>query len=379
MKKNLCLFVSLLLLLTGCGNNSETEVSMTMETAPSSILETTEAVDEAIPMQTQPSVVDYAYLYDDLLGNYRRYLESGQQDTWEPPYIIFDLYAQQGGEAINSVGYALQDISGDGVPELMIAGYQGEDGITDSLVYALYTLEEDKPVLVLDSAYRNAWYFAGDYFVNIGSDGAAYSIFGTFALSPDGQELICKDYFFTHEINGDFNNIGCFHNTTGAFGEEAGELLDLSMDDFWREEEKLRSQVFLPELTPFADFSGVGDPSYTESTWLFCDWAENVTPSYSRWDTVILTEDEYAVQIALEGGKLYDLQLLTLFVTDGGFEEEVAYTYGELKEGILLVLQLTFYGDLPSWGISYVDDRGMTHHKALSLSGDDGSLVLSDY
>lgn len=43
-----------------------------------------------------------------------------------------------------------------------------------------------------------------------------------------------------------------------------------------------------------------------------------------------------------------------------------------------LVVRMTFPGDLPAYGVSYVDAQEDVHHLLLDISGKDGSLMLRE-
>ena len=44
-----------------------------------------------------------------------------------------------------------------------------------------------------------------------------------------------------------------------------------------------------------------------------------------------------------------------------------------------LIVQLVFYGDMTTYGISYTDAQGNRHCHSISVSGKDGSLIFSEY
>ena len=44
-----------------------------------------------------------------------------------------------------------------------------------------------------------------------------------------------------------------------------------------------------------------------------------------------------------------------------------------------LLVAMTFFGDLPSHGISYVDQEGKTKNFLIELSGQEGSLQLTEF
>lgn len=288
-----------------------------------------------------------------------------------------------GEDMIKQVGYAVEDLNGDAVPELLI-GYNGEKQnlLQDGMIYALYALDGDKPELVFQSENRNTYYRTKDGILNIGSAGAIYSIFGIATLSADNT-LIWKDFVYTHEIDGDFERIGVYRNTTGEMNDEADELTDMTLDDFFQMSEKSEKNVFQPELIPISEYMGDVDNSGIGSSWIEIGWAENMPEFPAVRDTVVLSEDEPATDILIKGGNIRDLKLLSLFLSDENgavnYNPNVVYEYGELAEDTPLIITVSFYGDLPSWGISYTDDNGDLHHFALLISGDDGSLVLQEF
>ena len=57
-----------------------------------------------------------------------------------------------------------------------------------------------------------------------------------------------------------------------------------------------------------------------------------------------------------------DLELVPVFTTDS-FEEP-------------LVVTMTFWGDIPSYGITYTDTDGTEHSGIIRINGMDGSLIL---
>lgn len=94
---------------------------------------------------------------------------------------------------------------------------------------------------------------------------------------------------------------------------------------------------------------------------------------------------EYAVQlVCAASGPVTDFRVLSLVMTDFRddgpvFAETELYRQETLTPDCPLAVTLTFAGDLPNNGISYVDDTGETLRFALSMSGEDGSLLLEAY
>lgn len=60
------------------------------------------------------------------------------------------------------------------------------------------------------------------------------------------------------------------------------------------------------------------------------------------------------------------------------FTEEL-YALDELTPDRPLLLNMTFYGLLPYYGVSYVDDSGETISYSINMSGKDGSVILTEF
>lgn len=149
-------------------------------------------------------------------------------------------------------GYLVQDINGNGTPELMV----GEDSDTDegNLIYTLYTCADDRPVHVFESFARSSYTWLGDgKFFYFGSSGAANSGFGVFFLPPEGTELECENFWFSDIKPGTEDEIAYYNNQSGSWKADESEELDISQDEFWDIEEELRGSTQKIELTQFAD------------------------------------------------------------------------------------------------------------------------------
>ena len=64
---------------------------------------------------------------------------------------------------------------------------------------------------------------------------------------------------------------------------------------------------------------------------------------------------------------------------DSFFDYEVLHTEAELTSDQSLLVTMTFLGDMPNNGISYVDANGNLHRYTVELSGMNGSLLLSEF
>ena len=130
-----------------------------------------------------------------------------------------------GDNAATEMGYWIEDLSGDGIPEMAV-------GMLSGPVNAVYTLEAGKPVLVFEGWYRNTYIYMGDgRFYNSASAGASSSGSGVFYLSEDGKKLLCDSFLFT-ALDED-GKLEVYANETGSWDPEKSERTDMTIEDFW--------------------------------------------------------------------------------------------------------------------------------------------------
>ncbi|MCI5486232.1 MAG: hypothetical protein MR426_14470 [Clostridiales bacterium] len=279
-------------------------------------------------------------------------------------------------DALRKVGYTLQDLNSDSIPELIIAQVDSQEGTLShgKQILAVYSCIQSSPHLLLEGWARNRFYLLSDgSFLNQGSGGAAYSCLGLFRLDTAGTELSCLDFFFTWEED---DQIVTYHNTDGTWEvpHEGNEQVEL---DFWRMNEILESDIQTIELTTFALYEMEEHPSL-----LLVQW----NPYEELEDCVILSSEEYSAQIILYAcqGTVSDLQLLSLEFEDVDqegnvrFRQSVLKTIPSLEPGDPLAIQLVFGCAIPNFGVRYTDDTGMTRTFSIMQSGMDGSLLMTE-
>ena len=136
-----------------------------------------------------------------------------------------------------------------------------------------------------------------------------------------------------------------------------------------------------PEVTPEAVPTAAPAPAPARVTVSYAE--EGTLPE--KCSVFVADGGEYAVQlVCAASGPVTDFRVLSLVMTDFRddgpvFAETELYRQETLTPGCPLAVTLTFAGDLPNNGISYVDDTGETLRFALSMSGEDGSLLLEAY
>ena len=332
-------------------------------------------VDCDIPFD---SVSDFSgTAYDNLIERYRFLVTQ--------PYMVEDIaeYGEfgviesaraMGDDAVYEMGYLIEDLSGDGIAELVV-------GETDGPINALFTLVDGEPQLVFEGWSRSSYvYMGGGYFYYYGSNSAAESGQGIFYLTEDATTLECDSFLFTGlNSEGDFV---VYCNESGSWDPEESTKSDKTIEDFWA----LDSPGEALPLTPFSD-SGNLNAGESKSPVEVRYLTESLLGEYDL-DRVTLYDGPDACCILLTSDSwVSSLNLWSLFVEDVGDDGTItcsATLAGEdchwdtVTPDTPIAVQLIFPGDLPAYGISYEDQQGVLHCYAIEISGEDGSLLLRE-
>jgi len=227
------------LLLSGCANN---------------FTENGENTDPAEKEQTE----SYFELYRSVLDEFYAVTIGKEDSTLDGTLGVSEaIIGLDSDDALNSVGYIVTDISGDGVPELVIGSVSDpSETVIGTMIYAVYTVADGKAEFVLEGRIRSGYrpMKDGGLFYQ-GSSGAMYSIFGTYDIAENGSDLICRDYYFTFEKNAEKTEIGFFHNKTGEWNTLVSDELLISSDEFWDIQAELIKNVCRWELEAFSVYT----------------------------------------------------------------------------------------------------------------------------
>ena len=369
MKRRLLAFgmVLAMVLTAGCGGGKNEDVNTDM-----------------------PSV-DYEASYSQILDAYYDLIYYGNaSEEIESHTGVMEILTMDGFDAAaEQIGYAIEDISGDGVPELLMSFIyeETEEGVFGRDIFAVYRHTDGTPQQIIDGGGRNGYFLLenGDIF-NSGSAGAIYSIFGTYELSEDGAELICKDYYFTYERDEDYADIGCYHNTTGEWDKAVSEEMDVTLDEFWQMEIDMLEQVNLVELMPFIEYMPVNVPVYEAKAWVNVDYADGIVTEATNYDWFTADDSPDSTKVLfMAEGNVRDFKFLSLFcedvLEDGTpvFTVEEMYHLDRLTPEKHLLVEMTFWGTMPSYGYSFVDENGETQRFTLEMSGMDGSIYIGKF
>ncbi len=219
--------------------------------------------------QEEPAAeeVDYEALYAPVFDEVLEVLDYGFNMDKEYTYVSGGLsdmvmYSQD-GNLFDKIGYQMTDLSGDGVPELLIGSNEEYERNTRSYIYSLCSIIDDKPALVAAGSARSSYNYMGDgHFYYQGSGGVAITIIGENHLSRDGSELVWDDFYFTDEKeNGE---IGIYYNNTGVFGADDAEELDISENEFSEKMSEFQDRCVTIPWTPIGDYR-TGDEKSSEA------------------------------------------------------------------------------------------------------------------
>ena len=388
MKRYIAFFLSILVLatMTACGGQPAANSSPSgEESSPASTTDQQipeqgdkKPVGTKDPEQTSEPATDPALAYSELVERFRTLVSDpfGQDSEKLGEMSVLETARAAGDNAVYEMGYLIEDLSGDGIPELAVGECSG-------MTNTLYTLVDGKPELVFEGWYRSSYVYMGDgYFYYYGSNSASESGQGVFYLTKNGTGLECESFLFTG-LNSD-GDLEVYRNETGSWNPAESEKSDMTAEDFWA----LDPPGDPLPLTPFSGTDGASakEPRVpvsvrylTEAGDMDCGWVT----LYDGPDSccILFTTDS----------RVTDFTLLDLFAED--FTETGAVIFSatpvELdgERGSLpsvmtpdtpVAVQLIFPGDLPAYGISYVDAGGNLRRFAIEVSGYDGSVLLEE-
>ena len=388
MKRFAAILLSILLLavLTACGGQPAASSSLDgEESTPAHTpgLQIPEKggkkpVGTKDPEQTSEQATDPDLVYSELVERFRTLVSDPfGQDSDKPGEMgVLEAARAAGDNAVYEMGYLIEDLSGDGIPELAVGGLNG-------MTNALYTLVDGKPELVFEGWYRSSYVYMGDgHFYYYGANSAAENGQGVFYLTKDGTELECESFLFTG-LNRD-GDLDVYYNETGSWDPAESEKSDMTAEDFWALDPA-------GEPLPLTPFSGTEVGSANESRVpVSVQYLTEAGDVDCNWVTLYDGPDSCCILFTTDS-RVTDFTLLDLFAED--FTETGAVIFSatpvELDEerdslpsvmtpDTPVAVQLIFPGDLPAYGISYVDAGGNLRRFAIEVSGYDGSVLLEE-
>lgn len=231
----------------------ETDVKPTEETGQKSDPETTEKPEEPEEPKTETDE-DYTKVFEPVIAEIEEVYQNGYDFDRDYEYFPMGLMEkvmyEDTEDLLKYTGYAILDINGDNVPELLIGENVVSENEEKSVFYGGYSIVDGDLNCFLDGYTRSSYEWMGNgKFFYFGSNGAMSSLFGQCYLSEDGKELLWDDFYFSDEVNG---KSVYFHNNTGITDPDQSEELKISGGDFWNMMEDYKTTTI-----SFDTFSGV--------------------------------------------------------------------------------------------------------------------------
>lgn len=334
--------------------------------------------------------------YKDTLEAYYRmlYLKDDDGDVIEDSMGVLEpVFGLRSDEALDKIGFALVDVSEDGVPELLIGSIEDTKGEKHyaSNILALYTYSENAAQFVFGGSARDMYFLTEDSktVFNSGSAGAMYSLFGVFELSDDGTVLSCRDCYFSQEKDETYSDIGYYHSTKGYLDKSEADELQGGSEEFENIRKKLEGKKISYELIPFSQSPFIPSQDTLVSgnidNPVSVFYAEQIMNDYSDFDEFIADNNEYRAKLVFTTDtKVRDFRVLAVSYEGTNENDEILYQKEEIyKQDDLiperpLIVYMTFFGSMPSYGISYLDDMGKTRTFIVYQSGLDGSVLLQE-
>lgn len=333
----------------------------------------------------QPEAADYLRSYALVMDGLYDYAVKGQDDKLvnEGMNVIREMVEIYQRDSASMIGYTLKDFNGDGVPELVLgraeqhkgAGYYGSD------IYSVYTLVDGRPLRSFEGWQSNRLQvLSGSRLFLQATDGDAYSVLAAYKIAPTGEPE-CLDYYFTAPQNG---SLAYYHNTSGSNDRNASKRLNMTEDAFEELRNEYMNDVTMLELIPVENYHKQGAKGLAYQH-LKLEWLRDVQADVQQYGMVKVPNASEFVKVVLRSDKSLSnfkvLSLTLLSVDEQGnahFDAKPVYRQELLMADTPLVMQLADTEAVPANAIAFDDELGRERRFAVSISGMDGSLQLSE-
>ncbi len=172
------------IILSACGNKtSETESQDQVQNSP-------QQITENVAIETELGGIDYSKSYAEVLDKYRDFANDYNNGIARDKYFD-DPWSNMCTVAIepNGFGYALKDLNGNGIPELILLAKE-EYLDDDYYITAIYSLVGNDPKLLDSFWYRYSCCIGKDGFIYTqGSSSAWDSVYEKNKIKSDGSAI----------------------------------------------------------------------------------------------------------------------------------------------------------------------------------------------
>ena len=233
-----------------------TQVEIPFEGEPVETAKTAAIQEQSEEPAVQPSDAnaaetggDDAAAYSSVIEKYRTAFETGNSKNAE---YAWDNGLSEMMAYSSAVGYALEDLDGNGIRELIIAG-MGTSDFSERNIFDLYTLENGAPVQVATSFARMRYYLQSDNSIRYeGSGGAAYTNIVRSRLNGSSLETI--EMIFTTEQTAQDGSLytACYYQEGDSERIPSEKSVEISDEEFRTRWEQMEADTVTPALTLIA-------------------------------------------------------------------------------------------------------------------------------
>lgn len=286
------------------------------------------------------------------------------------------------------IGYVLCDLNYDGSPELLI-GEMLTPKAKDRVIIDAYMLRGGQSVQIFSSTDRDRYYYIDDQenerilLANEWSNGANYSGRTYFRFTHDKQ-LKCIDSITYkdeqwYECTLDGSNL--------ANIAQANPIKESFALDIIHNYENMYTALNFTKLKAKPKCAStqkqVAAPGVPK---LQAQYAEDVLSNFSSYTKFkadqngTLSKIVFSVNCPVKDLKFLNVELID--VDDNGkanFSSQEIYSQNVLEPQKPLVVEMNLPETVPTHGISYTDGNGQTKKFIIGLSGQDGSIFLTEF
>lgn len=267
MKKLLSFILALcLVFLCACsfgeesGQGTETPSTQGSDVTGTEPDQTTEPVESTAAAELSVEDIYFAFLSElcvrlnKIIGD-DTYLDGF--DTKEGMIGVAEIASLSKTKMLDDIGYTITDINKDGVSELLLLQIDelNKEVCNGTRILCVFTVVDGEKTLVFEGHSRNRYYLLDDASIyNEGSNGAAYTCFGTYAFESGNSELTCADFYFT-DLDADMKPL-LLHNETGEWDAASSEAFDGNEDAFWAVQSSFSKRIQTIDLNALSSYEG---------------------------------------------------------------------------------------------------------------------------
>lgn len=277
---SLCLVLSI---CVGCGSQVKTETNPTGTDLPPKVAEEQPAETAATEATNKPIYVE-PKTYEEVLDAIYDFASAAPEDRYTAGRTNMRgkinitgvhevVYGDTPEERLSKIGYCIEDISGDGIPELIIGTINNKSEYKGTRIISLYTTVDGKAYLArgehirIDGWSRCRYYLLDNGMLyNEGSGGAANVSRSVSCLSEDGKFVKKLESLSTFSLKSEAIRSGNGQKSSDGLGshhriyDENGNCTLEELDDpetrwqLQRMRESYRSRAVEMDLIPMLEY-----------------------------------------------------------------------------------------------------------------------------